>query len=267
MAIGLFVSIPAFGLIDYLLGPGLSFSVFFLISLSIGSWYLGKNTGLGLALESAVIIFFEDLFMADESLSHLFASLINTTFHLVFFIFSITLLLELKQRLADEEQLADTDFLTGLANSRRFYELVHAEMLRSLRYDRPFTVMYIDLDNFKIINDTHGHDFGDEVLKLAADTIKQVTRQTDTIARLGGDEFAGLFPETGYDAAEMVLHRIKTLVLDEMKARRLPVTLSIGAVTYETTPQESPKHIIKEVDNLVLKVKRAGKNDIIHIRG
>ena len=169
----------------------------------------------------------------------------------------------IKSKLAQEEALADTDYLTGLKNSRSFYEHVEKEAVRSRRYGRPFTMAYLDLDNFKFINDTMGHDTGDEVLRSVAAIIKDNLRQSDVSSRLGGDEFAVLFPETNYNAAEAIIKNLVPLLSGSMTSNSWPVSFSIGAVSFVTT-MSTVREMIKTVDDVMYEVKKSGKNNIIH---
>jgi diguanylate cyclase (GGDEF)-like protein len=165
----------------------------------------------------------------------------------------------LKNTLELKEQLAKTDFLTGVTNARSFFELADLEINRAKRYQHPFTLAYIDLDNFKTVNDTYGHLIGDSLLRLVADTIRNNIRVTDVYARLGGDEFAVLLPETNPEQSEIAINKVQTQLLDEMKKNNWPVTFSIGAVTF-LTPPESVDEMIKKADNLMYSAKKNGKN-------
>jgi diguanylate cyclase (GGDEF)-like protein len=137
------------------------------------------------------------------------------------------------------------------------------ELSRARRYARSLTVSYIDLDNFKYINDHFGHNIGDVVLRVAGQTILRNLRSSDTVARLGGDEFVVLFPETGSDAATMVLYKIQGLLMAEMQKNAWPISFSIGAVTYVEVP-ESVDKMIQMADKLMYVAKRNGKNRIEH---
>ncbi len=105
--------------------------------------------------------------------------------------------------------LAHTDPLTGLANRRRLMEQFEREFRRALRYGRPLSLVYLDLDGFKTINDHFGHMFGDEVLQGVAKSMLAVLRATDLLARVGGEEFALLLPETGLEGASNVAHKLR----------------------------------------------------------
>ena len=115
--------------------------------------------------------------------------------------------------------MARIDFLTGVLNSRAFYQIATAEIQRSGRYGHPLTLAYIDLDNFKTVNDEFGHSTGDELLKTVARTFSDNLRSSDYVARLGGDEFAILMTETSAQAALNVVARIQVL-LEEQDAEK-----------------------------------------------
>jgi diguanylate cyclase (GGDEF)-like protein len=153
--------------------------------------------------------------------------------------------------------------LTGIANRRLFYEVANTEIVRAHRTPEPFTVMYIDVDNFKTINDTQGHDEGDLLLIAVASTIRHQIRESDTVARLGGDEFSVLFPATGKDAAEVAVRKLKRALTDAVETR-WPVTFSIGLVTYTTAP-ESVECVIRQADQVMYEAKKSGKNELRHL--
>lgn len=160
-----------------------------------------------------------------------------------------------------EKEFARTDMLTGLANRRAFYEALQMERARAARYGRPITLAYVDLDNFKRVNDTLGHAVGDELLARVADLLRQTLRASDTVGRLGGDEFALLLPETSAQAAEILLHKLASVLTDAMQTKKWPVTFSIGAAAFlgDPTPVEE---MIRTADELMYSVKKSGKNRI-----
>jgi diguanylate cyclase (GGDEF)-like protein len=137
------------------------------------------------------------------------------------------------------------------------------EINRARRYDHPFTVVCIDLDNFKTVNDCFGHSTGDILLRLVARTIQENIRATDTVARLGGDEFAILMPETGRDVAEVILQKVRKINLEIMRNHGWPVTLSIGVVTF-TSPPSTVDETLRISDQLMYSAKNNGKNSIRH---
>jgi diguanylate cyclase (GGDEF)-like protein len=176
--------------------------------------------------------------------------------------FILTFILStLKSTLKQEKEFSRVDFLTGTRNRRYFIELLNMEINRARRYEHPFTVVCIDLDNFKIVNDCFGHSTGDILLRLVAHTIQQNIRVTDTVARLGGDEFAILLPETGRNVAEAILQKVQKINLEIMRRHGWPVTLSIGVVTF-TSPPSTVDETLRISDQLMYSAKNNGKNSI-----
>jgi len=251
------------GVVDYLMGPQLSFSVFYIMPIMLATWYGGKRVGLALAVFSAGIWLSADLTASAEYPSLLIPTW-NTFVRLCFFIIIWKLLIVVHEKLLLEESLADTDPLTGLANRRFFLEQLEREQLRAQRQPEPFTIAYFDLDSFKYVNDTMGHDVGDELLQLVAKKLFLSIRATDFAARLGGDEFAVLFPILDKDAATSVLEKLQAELLETMKEKNWPVTFSIGVVTFSKVMPTS-RDMIKLVDDLMYDVKKSGKNNIRHI--
>jgi diguanylate cyclase (GGDEF)-like protein/PAS domain S-box-containing protein len=168
---------------------------------------------------------------------------------------------KLRVALENEKNLARLDFLTQIPNRRAFSEILQAEAARSRRYKRPLTLAYIDLDNFKQINDQLGHEIGDELLRLIAQTIQGNVRATDTISRLGGDEFALLLPETGGGEACAVIAKLRAILLEKVEERKWPVTFSIGVATF-AKPGESVAQMVKVADDLMYSAKNEGKNRV-----
>ncbi|MCW9023640.1 MAG: GGDEF domain-containing protein [Gammaproteobacteria bacterium] len=258
----MFVATCAIGILDYLIGPELSFSVFYTIPIMLAAWYGGKIIGFSIAIISAGVWLAADL-AAGNQYSSLLIPAWNTSVRLAFFLIILWLLLIIRKKLALEESLADTDHLTGLANRRYFYEQLEHECTLIRRYPKPFTIAYIDLDNFKYVNDTFGHDTGDELLLAVSENLKNNLRDTDISARLGGDEFAVLFPFLNGEDAVPLLNQLQRKLLDLMNVNKWPVTFSIGSVTFSKV-MGSSRDMIKLVDDLMYDVKKSGKNNIQH---
>ena len=251
------------GAVDYFLGPELSFSVFYTVPIMLASWYGGKKAGLILVIVSSAIWLGADLTTSKEYSSFLIP-VWNTFVRLCFFLIIWKLLTLVHEKLLLEESLADTDSLTGLANRRFFQEQLDREHLRAQRHPEPFTIAYLDLDNFKYVNDTMGHNVGDELLRVVAENLSTNVRASDFAARLGGDEFAVLFPILDAETATSVLEKLQVELLDKMKEMGWPVTFSIGVVTFSQVMGTS-RDMIKMVDDLMYDVKKSGKNNIRHI--
>ncbi len=251
------------GILDYSLGPQLSFSVFYTAPIMLAGWYSGKKVAMVLVFISAGIWLSADL-AAGSQYSNWLIPVWNTMVRLGFFAIILWLLLIVREKLTLEESLADTDPLTGLANRRFFLEQLEREYDRVRRYPEPFTIAYFDLDNFKYINDTMGHDIGDELLYIVAEILTKSVRETDFAARLGGDEFAVLFPAMEKASAPIALEKLQSELLVEMKARAWPVTFSIGAITFSGV-MASSRDMVKMVDDLMYEVKKSGKNNFRHM--
>jgi two-component system cell cycle response regulator len=160
-----------------------------------------------------------------------------------------------------EKQLSRTDPLTRLGNRRAFHEVAEAERLRANRYSRVLSLLYLDLDNFKYINDRFGHETGDELLAMIGDILGRERRVSDYVARLGGDEFALILPETDHAGAEALAVKIRDAVKQTMQQKGWPVTVSIGAVTFTSVP-DSCTEMIRCADRLMYESKKNGKDQI-----
>ena len=176
----------------------------------------------------------------------------------------VLLLTRLKRRRSAEAALVATDTLTGLPNRGSFMAGLDAELARAARYGRAFTLAYVDLDNFKAVNDLEGHDSGDELLRRIADALRSSTRQTDIVGRLGGDEFAAVLPETTGGATGSVLENLRKQLIGAMAKGGWPVTFSIGAVTFEV-PIDTGREALQVADQAMYSVKRSGKDGIRYV--
>ena len=170
--------------------------------------------------------------------------------------------------LEQAKALSVTDDLTRMSNSRHLYNVLRNEVKRAVRNRRPLSLLFLDLDTFKQVNDTHGHLAGSKVLVEAAGVIKMCARETDTVARFGGDEFSVILPDTGPDGAIQVAERI----LERMRVTRFLAsdglsvhqTASIGVATLFPELPKTAEELIKEADMAMYRVKAAGK-DGLHV--
>jgi diguanylate cyclase (GGDEF)-like protein len=188
----------------------------------------------------------------------------NTTMLLCFFLVFTIVLSVLKNVMENEKNVARIDDLTGVGNRRFFYESANIEISRVSRNKHSFTVAYIDIDNFKVINDLFGHSTGDSLLRLVAETIKNNIRVSDLVARLGGDEYAVLLSETGYDSAQLAIRRIQKSLLGVIQENGWSVTFSIGVVPF-ITPPNSVDEIVKKIDQVMYLVKNGRKDSTCHV--
>jgi diguanylate cyclase (GGDEF)-like protein len=249
------------GVVDYITGEEISLSVFYLLPVSLATWRAGRWIGILFCFFAAIVWFFIDL-ITGHVYSHFIIPYWNAFERLCFFLIVSYHLSKLKNSLMQEKQLARTDTLTGLLNRIAFNDAAQSEIDKARRFKHPFTVAYMDLDNFKIVNDKLGHSVGDALLQLVADNIKKNTRVVDIVARLGGDEFIILLPETGIESAQLVFRKLQERIMEAMQENRWPTTLSIGAITY-INPPDTVDNMIKKADSLMYSAKNSGKNTII----
>jgi diguanylate cyclase (GGDEF)-like protein len=167
----------------------------------------------------------------------------------------------LTRELKKEKQLSLVDPLTGAANRRGFFQKAGIEMSRAKRHKYPVTLVYLDLDNFKNVNDCFGHSTGDIVLKKLAECTINHIRATDIFARLGGDEFAILLPEADNEASLKIISRINELFRENMVQNNWPVTLSIGILTFSNLNLHV-SDMLSLTDRYMYKAKMKGKNNI-----
>jgi diguanylate cyclase (GGDEF)-like protein len=250
------------GFFDFITGEEIGFSIFYVIPVMLIAWYLGRVAGIVASFAAAAT-----WYVADVGTGHIYTSgaipIWNAVVRLAFFLLIAFLLYIVKSILEQEQDLARTDSLTGVLNTRQFYELAGGEIDRVRRYERPLSIAYIDLDNFKEVNDVYGHSAGDELLRFVADTIMENSRASDIVARMGGDEFIVLLPESDEEGAAIFMKRLRWLIMEGMPEYRFPVTLSVGLITY-LKPPGSVEEMIHEVDTLMYYVKYSTKNAIRH---
>lgn len=159
--------------------------------------------------------------------------------------------------------LVTQDALTNVLNARAFADRLGQELDRNRRYPRPLALMYMDLDNFKVINDTHGHQTGDAVLRLVADAMRTSVRAADVVGRLGGDEFAVLMPETDAPLADAAAKRLVAGLRNVFKGTP-NVTASIGLVSCIAT-DASTDDLIRRADQAMYDAKRNGKDRVVQV--
>lgn len=164
--------------------------------------------------------------------------------------------------------LVHTDELTGLSNLRHFKETLSLELERTRRTGQPTCLILMDLDNFKEVNDNHGHEVGNSVLCHLAKLIRSATRRLDTPCRFGGDEFAVILPGTGLEQGIGLAERLRTLIRGtpfEMGRIRLQIGASMGVGVYEAESEDrSEREFVKDVDRLLYLSKRKERGRICH---
>ncbi|MBN2386957.1 MAG: GGDEF domain-containing protein [Anaerolineales bacterium] len=250
------------GTIDYLTGYEMSFSFFYLIPVAIVSWGVDRRAGLVVSAFSAALWATAN-FLAGEVYPNTFAAVWNTLMLMVFFIIISLLLHALRRAIDEERSLARTDPLTGALNRRAFYELVNSQILFVKPGPPSCTLVYIDLDNFKPINDEFGHAVGDIVLTAVVHALAGELRGEDALARLGGDEFILLLMETDRIALEAAITGLQQALHKAMQAQDWKITFSIGVMTF-LQPPGSVSQMISLADQLMYRVKVSTKNAVAY---
>ncbi|MEO8681985.1 MAG: GGDEF domain-containing protein [Vicinamibacterales bacterium] len=171
------------------------------------------------------------------------------------------LIATLRGALARATSLSRTDSLTSLLNRRAFYEVAAQVLALGRRYGHPVTLAYIDLDNFKTINDTQGHEAGDDTLRRAAELLQRSIRRGDVAARFGGDEFVVLLPETGPAGAAPLLERLRSGMAETLDQKHKPITVTIGAIAFTMAPTDV-EDLVRRADAAMYAAKAAGKNRV-----
>lgn len=252
------------GAIDYLLPASLTLSIFYILPILLSAWFAGVRVGLALATLSASFCLGNELSLA-QALSQTASAPLNYYWdigvRLCFFFVITYLVAALKDAYDREKRFARTDGLTGVTNRRHFQELLDAEFHRAQRYGYPLTMAYIDVDNFKMVNDRYGHGTGDLLLNMIAQVMTRQVRAMDVVARLGGDEFVLLLPQTGPNQARSVLPRVQRQLMQTVQQHGWPISFSIGVATFIQMP-ESTQELVNQADCLMYNVKTHGKNHI-----
>jgi len=248
------------GWLDYLIGYEVGVSLFYLGPVALAAWYAGRLPGVAIAFLSCVSWFVADL-AAGNQYSHPAIAVWNAFIRFGFFLITGVLLNALHTTLRAQFHLAKTDSLTGLYGRRVFDDRLKHDIASGQRRKSALTLAYVDVDDFKAVNDTHGHAGGDRVLREIGRVLKGSLRETDTAARVGGDEFALILPDTDGIGAQRAISRFTSELHNALEASVLGVTCSIGVVTFLDSATSS-EHALAAADKLMYEVKNKGKGAV-----
>ena len=174
---------------------------------------------------------------------------------------------ELEEKNRELEQLSISDGLTGLFNHRHIQALLEEEFERANRSGDPISVAMLDLDRFKAVNDTHGHQIGDAVLVEMAEILRRTAREVDRLGRYGGEEFIVILPETGIEEAAVFAERVREAVqahpFAQSRGKPLSMTVSGGVAEYPHPSVNNPYELVKYADQALYQAKNAGRNRVI----
>jgi diguanylate cyclase (GGDEF)-like protein len=257
ISISLFLSIMI-GLVDFLTGPDFTFSPFYLIPPMFTAWKMSGRFALFISFVTSITWLWVDFSSKRYSLVTPVYTW-NFFSRLILLLVVVFLLSSLKKSMEREKSLSSTDHLTKAVNSRVFKELLDLEIKRSIRYHHSLTLAYVDIDNFKLINDWYGHAVGDKVLATISNEIRLSIRQNDNLGRLGGDEFAMLLVETDSAAARNVVTNIQARLTTVIRENNWPISCSFGVLSC-TDSFCTPEEMINLADQLMYSVKKSTKN-------
>jgi len=261
LMVGGTVWIALTGVLDYVTGVEIRLLPLYLLPICLVGWRLGYKSTLTAAWLSA-LAWFGANYAGGVVYSSATIWVANTISQGIAFSIVGALMVFARRSywLADER--ARTDSLTSLLNGRAFAEDAARLMALCERHKRPVTVAYLDLDDFKRVNDRFGHARGDQVLAIVARVLFAAARDTDLVARIGGDEFALLLAETDETGAGVVLDRVRTSMTAAFENEPGGVTVSVGAIV-STGRHPTVDTLLKEADALLYKAKGSGKNRFV----
>ena len=248
--------------VDYFSGYEVQIAVVYLLPIFYAATRVNRTAGLGMAVLSSVVGIGSDVLAGEHYSSWIVLGIVFTLRTVLFLVF-VEVIAALRHALEREKESARTDPLTDVSNRRHFIELTSGALAFARRYRRPMTIAYLDLDNFKQINDRFGHQRGDDVLRGIAATIRGRLRATDVVGRLGGDEFAVCLPETGAEAAALVLEKLRGDCNAALPEDCRDVTISMGMVTF-AYPPATVDELLERPDTMLYAAKREGKNRMVH---
>lgn len=245
--------------LDFVTGIDIAVFLFYWIPIALAAWRGGRRAGVLIALLCDL-----SYITANYRIASVSGPLVlywNAAIRLGSYVITALLVAELKLLFDRLHDLAQTDPLTGVYNARAFYRMAEEERSRGQRYRHPLTLAYMDIDNFKTVNDTHGHGTGDALLITVARTLQSHLRRTDVLARMGGDEFAILLPEADASSAHQAFTKLENTLRSLAENHGWPVTFSIGVVTYEVPPGLT-ETMVQAADHLMYSIKNGTKNGI-----
>ena len=243
-------------------GADLRLGILYVVPVLLAASYDGLGWGIAFALATALLRFGVgiDQMPLDTSLQ---VRILNEAAYLAVVGVAIAGLSQLRRTQSQLRLLATHDPLTTVLNARAFASQLAQELGRNRRYGRPLALIYLDLDDFKKVNDAHGHATGDAVLRLVADAMRSAVRQADVVGRLGGDEFGVLMPETDGTLAHAVATRLAGGIRTVFRGTP-SVTASIGVVAVSGTEAGSDE-LLRKADQAMYEAKRAGKDRVIQV--
>jgi diguanylate cyclase (GGDEF)-like protein len=254
------------GLADYgvarLLGYDFVATGFYLVPIGFVAFVSGTRFGLLVAAAAAsteAITTYAAL--VDET--YTWAVPISILLELLVFVAAAVAQGAIRRFVFRERQLSRHDSVTGVGNALGFREAAGWEVNRAQRWPQAVSLIYLDVDDFKAVNDTRGHAGGDEVLRIVGQAMKSSLRECDVVARVGGDEFAALMPGTDEEGCRAAMARVHLAITRDLAEAGFPVTASLGATTFPRAP-ETVDEMVVVADEAMYAVKHGSKNGFHH---
>lgn len=240
-------------------GAEFAFASLALLPVIWSAWVTGRAGGWVMALLASATWIAGDL-ASDREFSNAWVPWLNGLVHAVMYLLVATLAAELQGILQREHGRATRDELTGLLNRRHFLGVGQLEVARATRHARPLTVLFLDLDHFKELNDSQGHHSGDEALKAVAQALLRSVRSTDLVARLGGDEFAVMLVEIDQEGSTQAVRRLAETANAALSAYP-SLSVSVGAARF-AHPTPPLADMLRAADSLMYRAKQAGRGSL-----
>jgi diguanylate cyclase (GGDEF)-like protein len=263
-------AIAAINGLDQLHSDSITIYVFFALIIAVFVVLHPLNMLIVLAIPHAVFILGQLLYVTNQQI--LISNITNATFAVLTSYFISYFLyhnfidyhiatIKLEETTAQLEVLSVTDQLTGIHNRRKYDESIIEELARSNRTKLPFALLMFDIDLFKHINDTHGHQVGDKVLRGLAEFVAKQIRQEDTFARYGGEEFILILTNTNAEKARLKAEALREGIKAVKMIQDIHISISIGVTEYQ--PNDTTDAILKRVDNALYEAKETGRDKVV----
>jgi diguanylate cyclase (GGDEF)-like protein len=253
------VLVTAIAVLDWATGPTVSVGLLHALAIITVTWLGSRRNGL-LVSGLAAVETLAAAVWANGSLT--VPAVLNAATRLGVLIVVTVLVATLRDALVEQRRLATVDPLTGSLNRRAFGLVAERERLRAGRGGSAITVAYFDLDEFKTINDEHGHATGDRLLRVFAASVRAGIRSTDIFSRMGGDEFVLLLPETDAREAVGVVDRVRRILAELCEVEGVAMTVSTGIATYRFPPS-SIDVMVAGADELMYRAKARGGDSVV----
>jgi len=260
------VATAAVGVADYavarLFGYDFVATSFYLVPIGFVAFVLGTRCGMVIALAAALTETVAT-YAALVDATNIWTVPISILLELVVFVAAAYAQGAIRRFVERERHLSRHDAVSGVVNSLGFREAAGWEVARARRFPQVLSLIYLDVDDFKVVNDQQGHARGDEVLRIIGRAMMESLRESDVVARVGGDEFAALMPGTDEEGCRAAAARVHLAITRDLAKAGFAVTASLGATTFPSAP-ETVDELIGAGDEAMYTVKRGSKNGVHH---